>query len=404
MPVALLGRLRLSTGWWMVLDSAVCMMVGSGLYFWALGIYVRPLEEEFGWSRTAISGAASLIFLVSGITGPLVGAVIDRAGARRPIVAGTLGLAFSFVWLARINSLWQCYALYAMMAFTRSWASYIPFLWLVSRWFPYRMGTPVGVMSLGFSAAGLLFVPLVTWMVATFGWRQSFVFSGVIIAAVILPLASLLREPAAPGSAAAAARRQSPGPDFSLRSALRTRAFWLLAVGLGLFFMGLISFTFHAVPFFLSRGFSEGEAAAWVGSIAAGSTVIRVGLGYLIDRTADLRKFAVSVGVIPALGLIILAFSTAPLGLVAFVLLWSIGAAVGPITESVLLSRTFGTANFGAILGALGVAETVGTVIGPLAGGVIFDASGSYTAALLLYAAAFLAASGAFALGDYSRP
>lgn len=403
MPGAPRPILGLSAGWWVVLGCSLCMMVGGGLSFWALGIYVRPLEAEFGWSRAAISGATSVMFLVGGITGPFVGMAVDRWGVRWPIVLGAAFLCLVYLMLARLDSLWQFYALFGLMAFVRAWVNYIPFFWLVSRWFPDRMGAPVGIMGVGFSAAGLVFVPLVTWMVSSFGWRWSFALSGMMIVAVTVPIGLLLKAPPAAIAGKPSAALERPASEFTLRRALRTRAFWLLAVALGLFFMGLVSFMFHAVPFYLSRGFTEGQAAAWVGASAALATAIRFGLGYVVDRLDDLKKFAVASPIALACAMALLTQSTEPAAIVVFVLLWSFGTAGGPILESVLVTRTFGTASFGAILGALGVAETVGNIVGPLLGGAVYDATGAYTAALVFYAAAFLVAAGAFALGDYRR-
>jgi predicted MFS family arabinose efflux permease len=396
-------RWGLSSGWWVVIGCSLSMMVGGGLTFWAQGIYVRPLEEEFGWSRSQVSAAASIMFLVGGLIGPLVGLVVDRWGARPPVLFGAVFLGITYALLSQISTLWQLYALYAVMAFARSWVNYIPFFWLVTRWFPDRMGAPIGVMGVGFSSAGVIFVPFVTWMVVSFGWRWSFALSGLMIVVTTVPIALLLlKEPpkAAPRAQSAIPR---PAPTITAGQAIRTRRFWLLASAMSLFFMGLTSFMFHAIPFYLSRGFTEGEAAGWAGAAAALSTVIRLGLGYAVDRIPNLKAFAVVEALSPAVALGILTVSTEPVAMVFFLLFWSFGTAGGPILESVLVTRSFGAASFGAILGAVGVVETVGNIIGPWLAGAIFDATGGYTAAFLLYIVGFGAAALCFALGDYRQ-
>ena len=376
------------------------MMATSGLSFWTMGVYVHPLEEEFGWTRSQTSGATSISFLVSGLLGPYSGSVIDRSGVRRPLLLGALGLFFVLMLLSGTQSLWQFYALYALMAVARVWVNYIPFLRLVARWFPQRMGAPVGVMGLGWSAAGLVFVPMATWLVGSLGWRGSYFASAFVLLTFTIPIILLLK---APGTLARPATVARLATEFTLREALRMRGFWMLALALGLFFGGTMSFSFHAVPVFLSRGLSDVEAAWWVGAIALATTVFRLGAGPLADRVGRLHLFAPVAGLAPALGLIALALGEGGGTMVLFVLLWGLGTAVGPIMESVLTTRLFGTASFGAILGALGVAETVGTVLGPIAGGAIYDASGSYNGALVLYACGFLVAAGAFVLGRHGQ-
>lgn len=389
------------TGWWIVIGSAVCMMTSGGLSFWALGVYVKPLEDEFGWTRAEVSAATSISFLVSGLLGTLSGWVVDRSGVRPPLLFGAVGLGISLFLLAGVQNLWQFYVLYACVALARVWVNYIPFLRLMTRWFPERMGAPLGVMGLGASASGLVYVPLSTFLVTTIGWRNGYMVSAAVLLAVTVPIILMLR---APAGDAGASREHAERPHIPLRQALRMRSFWLLAVALGLFFGGFMSFSFHSVPVFLSRGMSQAEAAAVVSAIALTATIARLTAGPLVDRIARLRLIAPLSGLAPALGLIVLALGQGLPALAVFVLLWAVGTAVGPIMESVLLARLFGTGSFGAILGALGVAEMVGTVIGPYVGGALFDATGSYTWALLLYAGGFLISATAFALGDYRRP
>lgn len=386
------------TGWWIVIGSAVCMMTSGGVSFWSLGVYVHPLEQEFGWSRAQTSGATSISFLVGGLLGPLSGWVVDRSGVRPPLLFGALGLGITLVMLSGMQNLWHFYLLYACAAVARVWVNYIPFLRLMTRWFPDRMGAPLGVMGLGASAGPLVFVPLSTVLVTSGGWRSSYLVSAAVLLAVTLPIILMLRAPAGDASAS---RDRAERPHIPLRQALRMRAFWLLAVALGLFFGGFMSFSFHSVPVFLSRGMSQAEAAGVVSAIALTATIARLLAGPLTDRVMKLRLVAPLSGLAPALGLIVLALGQGLPALAVFVLFWAVGTAIGPIMESVLLARLFGTGSFGAILGALGVAEMVGTVIGPYAGGALFDATGSYTWALLLYAGGFLISATAFALGDY---
>lgn len=394
-------RFLIPTGWWIVIGSAVCMMTSGGLSFWSLGVYVKPLEDEFGWSRAQVSGATSISFLVGGLLGTLSGWVVDRSGVRPPLLFGAAGLGISLFLLAGVQNLWQFYALYACVALSRVWVNYIPFLRLMTRWFPERMGAPLGVMGLGASAAGLIYVPLSTLLVTTVGWRSGYTVSAAILLAVTVPIILMLR---APAGGTGGSRDPAERPHISLRQALRMRSFWLLAVALGLFFGGFMSFSFHSVPVFLSRGMSQAEAAGVVSAIALTATIARLTAGPMVDRITRFRLVAPLSGLAPALGLTVLALGQGLPALALFVLLWAVGTAVGPIMESVLLARMFGTGSFGAILGALGLAEMVGTVIGPYAGGALFDATGSYTWALLLYAGGFLISATAFALGDYRRP
>src|SRR5687767_13816498 len=109
MAAVLSGRRKVFYGWWMLAASVVAMAFGSGVSFWAFGLYVEPLESEFGWSRTEVSLGFSAALLVSGLAGPFVGWWIDARGARSAILLGGTLTAATYVLLSTTNSLWQWY-------------------------------------------------------------------------------------------------------------------------------------------------------------------------------------------------------------------------------------------------------------------------------------------------------
>lgn len=399
-------RLPTYYGWWVVFAATGALCVSSGVSFWAFGLYIDPLEEEFGWSRAEISGAISLAWLVSGLLGPLVGIWVDRYGPRSAMMLGSVLLAVSYFFLATIDTLWELYLLYFISSAFRAWMFYIPVQALVSRWFTYRRGQALGITTAGFGFGGFIFTPLLILIIEQWGWRQAYALSGVILLAYFLPATIFLirnrpedvgaREPEVPRPAPAA--REVPwGESYTLGQALRTRSFWLLAMGLNLMFMAQLSFLVHAVPFYRSEGLSPGVAAALVSANTALYTTLRLSLGFLADRVPP-RTIALILTLFQAATLSIIIFSTAPPVLALFVLLWALGQAGGPIIEPLLISRTFGVAHFGSILGASGLVATTGQVVGPVIGGWLFDVTGSYDIAFLVYVGSFLLAATCYAL------
>ena len=394
-------------GWWIVFGSAGALSVSSGVSFWAFGLFIDPLEEEFGWSRTQVTGAISLAWLVTGLLGPLVGIWVDRYGARSAMLLGSIPLGLSYFLLAGIDSLWQLYALYFLSSVFRAWMFYIPIQALVSRWFSQRRGQALGIATSGFGFGGFIFTPLLIFIIEQWGWRQAYAFSGVAVLAYFVPVTLFLirnrpedigaREPEAPQTAPAAVEEVPWSESSTLGQALRTRSFWLLAMALNLMFMAQLSFLIHAVPFFRSEGISAGVAAALVAAMTALYTSLRLAFGFLADRVPA-RTIAIAMTLFQAGTLSLIIFSTAPPVLALFVLLWAIGQAGGPIVEPLLISRTFGVAHFGAILGALGFVYTTGQVAGPLIGGWLFDVTGNYDAAFLVYIASLLLAATCYAL------
>jgi nitrate/nitrite transporter NarK len=158
-----------------------------------------------------------------------------------------------------------------------------------------------------------------------------------------------------------------------------------------LFFFGMIGWAVHQVPFYESKGMSRAEAALIVSLSAGASIVARLGMGIVADR---FERFETVVAILLALlfsALAVLLISTAWVAIGVYLLFWVIGASAGPMVESLVLIKAFGVRHFGAILGAMLVIEMTGEIISPTAAGAIYDSTGSYDGALVMFMAAFAA-------------
>jgi MFS family permease len=398
------GR-RIYYGWWIVLGAFLVNAVGGGVSFWSFGIYIEPLEREFGWSRAEVSGAISLGFLAAGITGPLAGRLVDRRGARIGIFAGAVIGAICYFLLTGIGALWHYYALQFVAAACRTFTNYIPINSLITRWFSLRRATALGLSSAGFIFGGVIFVPLLSAWVEQQGWRSGLALSGALLLLAYIPFSVLLvrnrpedvgasLDGLAPAAHTAGAPAELPGLPYSV--AVRRPAFWLISTAFALFFMAYGSFQVHAVPFFHSEGLSVTQAGLVVASSAGIVTLLRLPLGFFLDRVRNTRPVTIVSCVIQAAALLLIVVSTETPAIVAFVLLWSVGGCFGPLMESLMLTERFGMRSFGALLGTMGVVEMFGFLFGPWVGGWLYDRSGNYDTALLLYAGAIVAAVAIF--------
>ncbi|MBM3139776.1 MAG: MFS transporter [Chloroflexi bacterium] len=402
----LIGRRKVFYGWWLLAGAVVAMALGSGVSFWAFGLYVEPLERTFGWSRAEVSLAFSVSLLASGLTGPVIGRWIDVRGPRDAILLGAVLTALSYVLLATTRELWHWYLYSVFNSVVRQLMFFIPFMALISRWFDRRRGIAVSVLGSGFSLGGLTVLPVMGAVMARVGWERAFVFAGVTIAALFIPLGLFLvrNDPADVGAEVDGAHRTAESPPAGPRTgmpvgaALRTPQFWVLSIALTLFFSGMFGWLVHQIPFYESVGISR-SAATWIVSVAAGLGIIsRITLGLVADRIERFESAAVVLSGVLLVAMVSLWLNSTPAGIAFFITLWLVGTSGGPMMEALLLTRTFGVAHFGTILGAVVVVETAGQVVSPTVAGAIFDATGAYDAALVMYAGTFLAALILFAV------
>ncbi len=384
------------------------MAFGSGFSFWSFGLYVSPLEDDFGWSRGQVSLGFSFSLLTGGVVSPLVGRWIDVRGPRSAILVGAALASVTYFLLATTDTLWQWYLFNAINAVFRQMMFFIPFQTLVSRWFVARRGIALSILGVGFSLGGFLVVPLMRLVVDTLGWDGAFVFSGILTAVIFLPIGAFIVRNSPEDIGLHADGRMPlpgtrPGPDRSgvpLSRAVRLPMFWLIAFGLMLLFYGMFGWTVHQVPFWESNGFSREVGALFI-SVAAGLGIFfRLGFGFVSDRLHRIEYAGMLFTTCLVLSMITLLIGTSTLGIGVYLGLWVFGSSGAPLMEALLITRAFGLSHFATILGSIVVVETIGQIISPTVAGVIFDSTGSYDAALVMFVCAFILSFAMFALAS----
>jgi nitrate/nitrite transporter NarK len=245
-------------------------------------------------------------------------------------------------------------------------------------------------------------LPVMGLLVDLVGWRGALVVSGGAVAVVFLSIGLLVvrnspeqARTQANGVSSEAGDDVLPTPGVTLSEALRSPLFWALSLALMLFFFGMFGWLVHQVPFYEANGFSRRTAAVIV-SVAAGlSIVTRILVGLAADRIPrfELAALALAACLMAAMGTLTVSTSYGAIAL--FLLLWVVGTAGGPMMEALLLTRAFGMAHFATILGAVAVVETLGQILSPTIAGAIYDATGSYDWALVMFLGTF---AGAFVL------
>jgi MFS family permease len=370
----------------------------------SIGIVAEPLAKEFGWSRTAISAAVSIMMLCTAISMPLAGRLIDRLGTRRILLPSIILLALCMGGLSMVRSYWQFLALYIGMGTIAVGTNSTAYMRVITSWFDHRRGLAIGIAGSG-TGLGFAYVPLLTQaFVAQWGWRAGYLGLAAVLMLVTLPLVFLAIREAPPHAAPHdQPEAQSGVQGDSIGEAMRKTDFWVLGsifVVLAFVLYGLIP---HLVPLLQDHGLSSAEAAgiaSLFGSAAFGGRLL---IGFMIDQF-DARRIAFLFFSLSSLGLLLLAL---PLPLWAFLpaallLGGSLGAEVDMLAY--LTSRYFGLRCFAQIFSTLFAAVMVAMGLGPLAFGFVFDATGSYVAILAIGVPICLVAAGlVLLLGPYGQ-
>lgn len=403
-------------GWWVVLGALLLRGLGEGLLFHSFGAYFVYLQAEFGWSRTVISGAASMGRVETGFLGPLQAWLINRFGPRAVIRVGLVLFGLGFVALSQIDSVSSFYLAYLGIALGSSLCGFFTVNITLANWFERRRALAMSLAGTGTAIAGLL-VPTVAWALSTFGWRATAVVSGVFIVLVGLPVAQLIRHAPEPYGYTPDGARQPDSPSdsnsarggaggtarggLSAREALHTPAFWLLCSGHAAALLAVSALMVHLIPYLVEEvSMSLQAAAGVVAAVTVLSTAGHLVAGFLGDRF-EKRLICAACMLGHTVGLLLLTVGD-PLAIYGFAVVHGLAwGARGPLMSAVRADY-FGRRSFATIEGFASLITMVGVVTGPLLAGFLADYLGNYRLGFVLLAA--VTATGAAFFASARRP
>lgn len=343
--------------------------------------------------------ALTIFFMISGMSAPAIGKLVDRYGAKSVIVTGALITGAGFVLLGLVHSLWVFYAYYVLVGLGMAATGMVPATAVVSNWFKKRRGTALGIMSAGIGAGGFVLAPLIgAYLIPNFGWRISFLALALITWAII-PLALIVLKTKPEDMGLYPDGRKDPEPvtedeepgsayqGLTLKMALATSSFWLIAISFlshGFSEVGLLQ---TQVPYLENVGFPLAKASTVFGVVGLFSFIGKFAFGWLCDRIP--AKYACAIGLgVQLTGLFIL-MNVNPESPMAILYLFAVvmGLGVGSWLPamSMLVSTNFGLVAYGTIFGTISFTQAIGAATGPLMAGYIFDVMGNYNRIFIIF-------------------
>lgn len=368
----------------MLAGCLVCQM-GLGLGGYVIATFLKPVVEELGWTRAAFSVSTLPFLLAMALASPLVGRVTDRLGGRAVFAGAITVVAATLLGLARMESLADFYAASFLLGVGVTGLGDIPAGAVVARWFPDRRGLALGLTYLGSNVGGAL-VPIVAGIVTeTASWRAALVVLAAGGWLLIFPAALLLVRDRAP-AAAAEDDAEASGEGLTLREALRTPAFWMLAVVLFLFYFYYVGVNHHLVAYLADAGGGFRRAARGFGYAVFVGVLGKIGAGLLADRVAVRPALLATFGLLTVGSWVLLALPAHPGLQMVFLTLHGVTVAAENVMLPLVIVACFGARHLAAIYGALMLALLPGGVLGPLLAGWTYDVAGSYRVAFTTFA------------------
>ena len=393
---------------WVIVGCVMCSsVVRQTAAVATLSIFLVPMTDEFGWSRTGISGAVSLGGVLGALVAPIIGPLFDRHGSRALLIASAVAVSGCCLALAGTQGLLWFYVGFSISRMMFSAPFEIGTSSAVTKWFVRRRARAMSMLIMS-TGLGLTILPLVVAAaIAIGGWRVGWLTLAVIaiVFGVVPQWLLLVRRPediglkpdgAVAGPESRGAAIHSAGTDevsFTRTRALRTSTLWLLMVYTLLVFPVQAGVSLHQAPHLIEQGISPAIAATIVSTFSLAGALSSLVFGYLGDRVPVRAGLAASAALM-ALGAVTMRGVDGPLvGYTAAILF---GAGIGGILTMIPVAwaNYFGRGHFGAIRGITLPAQVGGQAMGPLAAGVLHDLTGSYASGLGAFAVLSLIAAG----------
>lgn len=354
------------------------VMIGG---FFAYGLFFAQLEEAFGWSRTLLSSANSVVVLVMGAAAIGVGRMNDNFGPRGIMIGAAIIYAVGWASLYWLAAPWQLFATFALCMGLGMSAHDVVTLSVIARCFAKRRGIMTGIVKVG-TATGQILVPLAaSLLIATYDWRIACLVIGAfalcaLIAAALTVDAGLRHLPAHVTTTGSGVN--ADGIDF--KTARRSRVFITLCVVQLCFFPTLITIPLHLPVHGIDLGLTTTGAATLLSTIGGASVVGRLFVGAATDAIGGRNAMLLSLTIITA-ALVLLNFASAPWALFVFACIYGIGHGGLFTVVSPTVAEYFGMRAHGSLFGIILFCGTLGAAFGPVAAGRAFDLNGSYSVA-----------------------
>jgi MFS family permease len=378
-------------GYIIVLCAFIGMVAILSLPF-SYGIFFKPMATELSWNRTVTSGAYSLSLIVAGLVSIAMGWLIDKMGARIVLVFCGVFSGIGFLLLSRIDAVWELFLVYGIII-GASTSIFSPMVATVAKWFIRRRTLMTGIVISGVGVATLIGPPIANMLISIYGWRLSYVITGVILAIVAIVAAQFMRrDPQQIGQVALGATDdeeesvKSQNDAFSLRQAACTRQFWIFFVMSICYSFCYMSTIVHIAPYITDLGISSTAAANVMATIGGATILGMVVMGNAGDRIGNEKTIIIGWALM-SLAMVLLLFIKEAWLFYLFAVLFGLAFAGISSQRPPIVAMMFGVRSHGLIFGAIDNSYTIGAAVGPVLDGYIFDATGSYLFAFLASAA-----------------
>jgi len=353
----------------------------------ASSVFFIPVVKHFGWSRGFFSLLVASAPLAAGLSSPVVGRLLDRVSAHKTMILGASMVAMSYIGLSRATTAVEFLLIFIVLGVGISASTIIPTALVITRRFRENRGLALGIAFSGIPLGGTGISIFANYIVLHYGFRAGYLAMGLPIILIVIPLVAVLvrTRPVPAGDTPHASATKPPAvTGLELREAFRTRSFWMIALADLLFAAAAAGIRVHLVPYLTDLGYSPTPAAEAFAAMFMFSAIGSFAIGSSADRFGG-RAMLVAAFAVSAAGIAMLLGAAHFVSLAAFVVVFGLARETPPVLVPLTIGESLGVRGLGSILGIVAPFTTIGFAAGPAIAGRIFDVTGSYSGAVLLF-------------------
>ncbi len=384
-------------GWFIVATMVAVTFAQTALYNPALSVFLKPITEEFGWTRSVFAGAITIGTILGGILALVIGPILDKKGAKTVLFFGFIFFGMAVGSIFFVNHLWQFYMAVVTGRFIIAGLLQVAPGVVVSKWFVKRRGRATAFAVVG-TRFGQMSMPLLAQIsLSIVGWRSASVVLALLVwVTTLIPILLFLkRQPEDIGllpdgmKSNEGVSDQSIETTYSLKEAIRTPAFYFILIATSGLMFNIGGINFNLFPYLTDKGIPEDSAISILTFWAGVSAVGALGIGFVVEKFPIRIVMAVGFLVV-TLGVVILMLTTNLYYAYSFALVHGLAFGALPMLIQLVWAEYFGRAHQGAIRGFVTPIQLVIQAGGPLAGTFMYDIMGDYYYALILFALIYL--------------
>lgn len=372
-------------GWFIVAASFIIMASSMGIVNNTSSLFLKPISDDLGFTRSAISATLTIRSITQMIVALFSGKIFSKYNLRNVMKLSTIVLVISFFSYSLVSTLPLFYIITIIVSLSFSLISMLPLGLILSNWFYERIGMVMGIAFMGSGIGGMLFNSLAGKWILAYGWRNSYQILALIIFLTVAPCVFLiirinprdlgLRPLGEPSESSSKLHRQNDG--VMLQEVIKTNNFWALIICSILLAMTLNTLMMTVSPHLTDIGYSitysANIVALCMGAIAVGKLI----LGYLYDKLG-VKISTVIAGISTIIGIVSLINYNSYFSIVLLIVSTGIGCAYGTVGPPIIARTLYGKRDYSAIYGVVFAANSIGSALGPLLNGFIYDLTGSY--------------------------